>query len=58
MRTNTEEGSPQGTNRAWLDFAKKTSKKTEAAGRILKCIGIYCLPTFNQMQQSWLQGTS
>ncbi len=28
-------------------------QKTEAAGRILKCIRIYCLPRFSQMQQSW-----
>ncbi len=33
-------------------------QKTEAAGSILKCIEIYSLPRFSQMQQSWLDGAS
>ncbi len=33
-------------------------QKTEAAGGILKCTGIYSLPRFSQMQQSWLGGAS
>ncbi len=32
--------------------------KTEAAGRIMKCTGIYSLPRFRQMQKSWLGGAS
>ncbi len=49
--------------RAWLPVALgywcllMTWQRTEAAGWILKSIGIYCLPRFSQMQQSWSDGT-
>ncbi len=38
----------------WVWCLVMTGQRTEAAGRILKCIGIYSLPRFSQMQQSWL----
>ncbi len=47
---------------AWLQVALgywclvMTWQKTEAAGWILKCIGIYSLPRFSQMEQRWLGG--
>ncbi len=35
----------------WFSFLWE---RTKAAGIILKCIGIYSLPRFSQMEQSWL----
>ncbi len=59
------EGWEQGWHKhAWLPVALgcwcllMTWQKTEAAGRILKCIVIYSLPRFSQMEQSWLGGAS